>query len=158
MEVFYAAMSIVGQFLEQEDEARRRIILRLMLSRCFEAWAQEADVLPPPLVSSSEEDGPPPLVSSSEEDSEDDDWAVMMIEQEDEDSVSDDDDDRDLGISQQERRTDPMLGGERVTYAEMCNGLRDQQLSQAQLQEHWNNLQKHPGEVPESAPKPEAGA
>jgi len=42
----------------------------------------------------------------------------------------------------QERRIDPMLDGKRVTYAQMCRGLRDQQLSQAQLQEHWNNLQK----------------
>ena len=153
---FYAAMSIVGQFIEQEDEARIQIILRNMLSRYFVMWAQGAKVLPPPLFN-----------SSSEEDSEDDD--------DDEDSDDDCGNSAHLGLitrgciwnndndgedddSQQERRTDPMLGGERVTLAEMCYGLRNEQLSLAQLQEHWNNLKKHPGEVPESAPKPKAGA
>ena len=84
--VLYAAMSIVRQFIEQEDEARIQIIQRNMLSRYLVMWAQGASVLPPPLID-----------SSSEEDSEDD----------DDDEDSDDDDDRDSGISQQER----LLGG-----------------------------------------------
>lgn len=37
---------------------------------------------------------------------------------------------------------DPTRGGKGVTYAEMCSALRNQGLSEAQLQEHWSNLQK----------------
>jgi len=44
-------------------------------------------------------------------------------------------------ITWDERRTDPMLDGRPVTYLEMCHSLADQQLSQAQLRSHWENLQ-----------------
>jgi len=43
-----------------------------------------------------------------------------------------------------DRRLDPLLDGKSVTYAEMCSGLHDRGLglSEAQLREHWNNIQK----------------
>ena len=61
--IFYAAMTIVGHFIEQENQARIQIFQRgSMLRRFLVEWARGAYVLPPPLVD-----------SSSEEDNEDDD-------------------------------------------------------------------------------------
>lgn len=41
---------------------------------------------------------------------------------------------------QQERRVDPMLGGENVTYREMASKLSKMGLSEIQLECHWANI------------------
>jgi len=40
----------------------------------------------------------------------------------------------------EERRIDPMLAGEAVTFAQMRQGLSDQGLDEEQLQQHWSGL------------------
>ena len=44
---------------------------------------------------------------------------------------------------QNERRIDPMLGGDAVTMEEMCQRLRGEHLNEQQLVEHWACLKKH---------------
>merc|ERR1719253_1185609 len=57
--------------------------------------------------------------------------------------------------SQAERRIDPVLYGKALTYLEMCDGHRDQRLSDDQLNEHWSGLQKAPdASLPEQASVP----
>lgn len=67
-----------------------------------------------------------------------------------------------LGGGEQERRADPMLDGRRVTYEEMSAEYRrqGQQLNDAQMREHWNNLasgQAVSAPSQQSAPAPPAG-
>jgi len=48
------------------------------------------------------------------------------------------------GDAEPERRIDPMCDNKAVTYAQMCELLRDQGLSSSQCEEHWTNLRAEP--------------
>ena len=70
---FQAAIYFVKAFIEQENEARTRIIQRRTLKRFFTVWGCEAGALPPALVdTSSDEDDVHGLVNHTDSDSDSD--------------------------------------------------------------------------------------
>ena len=70
---FQAAIYFVKAFIEQENQARTRIIQRRTLKRFFTVWGCEAGALPPALVdTSSDEDDVHGLVNNTDSDSDSD--------------------------------------------------------------------------------------